>query len=48
MLGLDGTFGLGDVILWVTFVNVNVTYGYGLWWGDVSSIFHLFLVEVCV
>ena len=48
VLSLDGVLCVGNVVFWVTIVGMNVAWGYGLWWGDVSSIFDLFLVEVCL
>jgi hypothetical protein len=48
MLGLDSILRAVDVVFWVAFVSVFVTKGYGLWWGDVSSISYLFLIEIYV
>jgi hypothetical protein len=48
MLGLDGALHVCDVIVWVAFVDVNVAQGYGLWWGNVSGVLYLILMEVCV
>ena len=46
-VGLDGTLCVCDVIYWVAFVDVNVTQGYGLWWGNEFGVFYLVLMEVC-
>ena len=48
VLSLDGVLCVGNVVFWVTIVGMNVAWGCGLWWGDVSRIFDLFLVEVCL
>ena len=48
MLGLHSILCANNVIFWVTFVSVHVAKGYGLWWGDVSSVLRLFLIEIDV
>ena len=39
MLSLNGILSACYVIVWVTFVDVDMTQGYDFWRGDVSSIF---------
>ena len=46
MLALNDALCVGDVVSRITFVNVDMAQGYGLWWGDVSGVPHLFLAEV--
>ena len=48
MLGLDGALYVCDIIFRVAFVDVNVAQGNGLWWGNVSGVLYLILMEVCV
>ena len=47
MLCLKNILCVGYAILWVTFVDVDMTQWKSLCWGDVFGVSYLFLVEVC-